>query len=171
MGSKFLTSDQEDVQREINMKTTMGAPAFLNVVAIVFMLSCLIRCNYCIESFPTVVSNNPLWLRWMREQRNNDKHPLAASVSILKLDSDGKEAEQERGERTIHHPRRFHGFAFFNDFVITTTTAKPEVTTLSYPSQQPQLSNGVTFANLLERARLRTSEEGLRTSPLVPNEE
>ena len=86
------------------------------------------------------------------------------------------------------------GFAIFNDFGTTiptsdspalfgftnqpqhqqlaSTTFKPEMTTLNFPSQQPQLSNGVTFANLLKRARLRTSEDNAyTTTPLSYTEE
>ena len=75
------------------------------------------------------------------------------------------------------------GFAIFNDFgisdlsspsfgaLVASTTFKPEATTLNFPSQQPQLSNGVTFANLLKRARLRTSEDNTFTTPLTYAEE
>ena len=86
------------------------------------------------------------------------------------------------------------GFAIFNDFGTTiptsdspalfgftnqphhqqlaSTTFRPEMTTLNFPSQQPQLSNGVTFANLLKRARLRTSEDNAyTTTPLSYTEE
>merc|ERR1719418_489003 len=209
----------------------MGAPAYKHVVAIVFMLSCLVGCNYCIESFPTI-NSNPLWLRWLREQRSNNNNrivapppaplALAAPVSLeyqatpTALDGEGKEAglatptnninqavaaapfsksvaRQERGERRFED-QKFPGFAIFNDFGTATggtispfgvfnnnnqaaadqvgsTTFKPEVTTLNFPSQQPQLSNGVTFANLLKRARLRTSEDTTITTPLSYTEE
>ena len=55
--------------------------------------------------------------------------------------------------------------------LVASTTFKPEATTLNFPSQQPQLSNGVTFANLLKRARLRTSEDNTFTTPLTYAEE
>ena len=209
---------------------------YLQVVAIVFMLSCLVGCNYCIESFPTI-NSNPLWLRWLREQRSNNNNrlvappppaplALAAPVSLeyqatpTVQDGEGKEAglatpinninnqavvpaaaipfsksvaRQERGERRFED-QKFPGFAIFNDFGIATggtispfgvfnnnnqaaadqvgsTTFKPEVTTLNFPSLQPQLSNGVTFANLLKRARLRTSEDTTITTPLSYTEE
>ena len=127
------------------------------------MLSCL-RCNDCIESLPSALSNKPLWFRWRREHRNSNESPTASGPESLKV------IRQARGERTIN-PRRFAGFAFFNDFELasgssSTTSKPPEVTTLHYPSQQPQLSNGVTFANLLERARLRTTEDAAVTTPL-----
>ena len=130
------------------------------------MLSLQPRSNYCIESF-----NNPFWFRWLREHRN-EAPVVPTSVSILNVNEAGKvvnnpeAATMPRGERTIH-PRRISGFTFFNDFEITTT--KPVETTLSFPSQQPQLSNGVTFANLVERARLRTAED-FNTTPLTPEE-
>ena len=205
---------------------------YLQVVAIVFMLSCLVGCNYCIESFPTI-NSNPLWLRWLREQRSNNNNnrivapppaplALAAPVSLeyqatpTAQESEGKEAglatptnninqavaaaapfsksvaRQERGERRFED-QKFPGFAIFNDFGTATggtispfgvfnnnnaaadqvgsTTFKPEVTTLNFPSLQPQLSNGVTFANLLKRARLRTSEDTTITTPLSYTEE
>ena len=132
------------------------------MAAIVFMLHCL-GPSYCIESsaFSAV---NPIWLRWLREQRSN---PLASAasapaVSILGFpEDDGKVvAFKERGERTIQ-PRKLNGFAIFNDFnqqpaaaavaaatVVSSTTLRPEATTLHLPSSaQPQLT--VTFANLL----------------------
>merc|ERR1719491_2377460 len=96
------------------------------------------------------------------------------------------------GERRFED-QKFPGFAIFNDFGTATggtispfgvfnnnnaaadqvgsTTFKPEVTTLNFPSLQPQLSNGVTFANLLKRARLRTSEDTTITTPLSYTEE
>ena len=180
------------------------------------MLSCLRR-SYCIESFPTASVNNgfnnPLWLRLLREQRNNNNvnannvnspslgppvSPLLRFSSSFTADKtlftnseegakgggllggqNGAIRRQERGERTINPRRFFQGFAIFNDFEVrkssTTvrpevkkswTTVRPEVTTLNYPSQQPQLSNGVTFANLLKRARLRTSEDTTITTPI-----
>merc|ERR1711935_909928 len=144
--SKFLTSNQEDVwENSPIMKTTMGAPAFKYVVAIVFMLSCLVGCNYhCIESFPAV-NSNPLWLRWLRGQRAAQliqPAALAAPVSLeynnQESNSEGKEiatptnqvalvqssasavgTTQERGERRFED-RRFPGFAIFNDFGTTT---------------------------------------------------
>ena len=47
------------------------------------MLSCLTRCNYCIESqFPASINRNPLYLRWLREQRSN-KVPAVAAQHLI----------------------------------------------------------------------------------------
>ena len=123
--------------------------------------------NDCLES-PAFQAVNPLWLRWVREQRNLDS--ASASVSSL-ANFEADAGKVARGERTIQPRKVPSGFAIFNDFdAIFEETASASSTSRSVATtlEQPQFLNGVTFANLLERARQRTSaEETTLTTPLT----
>jgi hypothetical protein len=138
------------------------------------MLSCITSSINCLES-SAFTAVNPLWLRWLREQRNS---PIPAPVSFLQIE-DGKEASasnrgqiiKERGERN-KQPRKISGFALFNHVDLEqplTSTQRPEVTTLNVLPDQPLDLPGVTFANLLERARQRTSEDNTASTTPMDN--
>ena len=119
---------------------------FLQVVAIVFMLSCLVGCNYhCIESFPTAINSNPLWLRWLRGQRATQLHQPAALAAPVSLEYKQNPAQPNSNEGINS------GHALLN-FDSSSSSEGKEIAT---PTNQVALVSSVSAVGTQERGERR----------------